>query len=51
MGERKESLQPEEQAELLALAAFIQRHTIEKLEAELALQSLDAAFPDLESNS
>jgi hypothetical protein len=50
MGERKEFLQPDEQAELLALTAFTQQRTVEKLEAELALQRLDAVFPDLDSD-
>jgi hypothetical protein len=50
MGERKEFLQPDEQAELLALTAFTQQRTVEKLEAELALQRLDALFPDVDAD-
>lgn len=47
LGERKEFLGPEEHAELLALVAFAQQRTREKLQAHLALQRLQAAFPDL----
>jgi hypothetical protein len=46
LGERKEFLTPSEHAELLALATFAQRRTLEKLEAQLALRQLDAAAPD-----
>jgi hypothetical protein len=46
LGERKESLSPEERAELLALVSFTQQRTLEKLEAELALRQLDAVAPD-----
>jgi len=46
LGERKESLGPEERAELLALVSFTQQRTLEKLEAELALRQLDAVAPD-----
>ena len=51
MGERKEFLQPDEQAELLALTAFTQQRTVEKLEAELALQRLNAVFPNLNNEA
>jgi hypothetical protein len=47
LGENKERLDPEQHAELLALIEFTQKRTIEKLEAELALQRLMAALPDL----
>jgi hypothetical protein len=47
LGERKEFLDPSEHAELLALVAFTQQRTREKLEAELALQRLEAACPEL----
>jgi hypothetical protein len=46
LGERKEFLTPAEHAELMALASFAQRRTIEKLEAELALRQLDAILPE-----
>ena len=46
MGERKEFLSADEQAELLALVRFAQQRTKEKLQAELALQRLQATFPD-----
>ena len=36
LGERKESLTPAEQEVLLALVAFTQARSVEKLEAELA---------------
>ena len=45
-GERKESLDPNEYAELLALIAFTQQRSVEKLEAELALRHLDSAYPE-----
>jgi hypothetical protein len=48
--ERKEFPRPTERAELLALTAFTRQRTVEKLEAELALQRLDAVFPDLDSD-
>jgi hypothetical protein len=47
LGERKESLTPDERAELLAWVAYTQRRSIEKAEAELALRRLAAAFPDI----
>jgi hypothetical protein len=47
LGERKESLNAEEHAELMALVRFTQQRTIEKLRAELALQRLLGSFPDL----
>jgi hypothetical protein len=45
LGERKEFLNPGEQEQLLALVSFAQDRTIEKLQAELALRQLAAAFP------
>jgi hypothetical protein len=48
LGERKEALTPEEHAELTALAAWTQQRTIEKLQAELALQRLLNAIPELD---
>jgi hypothetical protein len=46
-GERKEFLTPAEHAELMAWVTFTQQRTIEKLQAELALQRLLEAFPEL----
>lgn len=40
LGERKEFLSQEEHAELLALVEFVQKRTIEKLEAQVALTRL-----------
>jgi hypothetical protein len=45
LGERKEFLTPAEHEQLLALVAFSQQRTVEKLQAELALQQLQAAMP------
>jgi hypothetical protein len=45
LGERKDSLTPDERAELLAWVAFTQERSAEKLAAELALRQLAAAFP------
>ncbi len=47
LGERKEFLTSAEHDELVALATFSQRRAVEKLEAELALQQLEAAAPNL----
>ena len=47
MGERKESLDPAQHAELMALVAFTQQRTVEKLEAQVALQRLESAYPEL----
>ena len=46
LGGRKEFLTPEEHAELLDLAAFAQRRSLEKLRARLALERLGAKAPD-----
>jgi hypothetical protein len=46
LGERKEFLSQAEQEELLALVDFVQKRTIEKLEARVALESLQRTFPD-----
>jgi hypothetical protein len=43
LGERKEWLSQAEHDELLALVAFTQQRTLEKLEAEAALQELQSA--------
>ena len=47
LGERKEFLSPDEHDVLMGLGAFTQQRTLEKLEAELALQHLEAACPEL----
>ncbi len=49
LGEPKEFLLPGEYDELMALVGFTQQRSIEKLEAELALQHIEAACPDLAS--
>ena len=49
LGERKEFLNTGEHAELMALVNFAQNRTLEKLEAEAALQRLDAAYPEAAS--
>jgi len=49
LGERKEFLSSPEHEELMALVSFTQQRSIEKLEAELALQSIEAACPQLAS--
>ncbi len=46
MGERKEFLSSDEHAALEALVHFAQQRTLEKLEADLALQRLQAALPE-----
>ncbi len=51
LGERKESLSPDERAELLAWVAFTQQRSLEKWEAEVALRRLAAVFPDLNVRS
>ena len=51
LGERKDELTQDERAELLAWVAFTQQRSAEKLEAEVALQRLAAAFPELEPGS
>lgn len=47
LGERKESLSPQEKAELLAWVRFTQERSVEKFEAEVALRRLAAVFPEL----
>lgn len=51
LGERKETLTPDERAELLAWVAFTKERSAEKLAAELALRRLTAACPDLAAES
>jgi hypothetical protein len=50
LGERKEFLSPAEHEELLALVEFAHKRTLEKLEAQAALDRLRAALPDLLSD-
>jgi hypothetical protein len=47
LGERKETLTPDERAELEAWVNFTQQRSIEKYEAQLALRQLARAFPDV----
>ena len=47
LGERKESLTPDERAELLAWVAFAQQRSVEKAEAEVALGRITAVCPEL----
>jgi hypothetical protein len=47
LGERKEWLNAAEHEELLALVAFTQQRTVEKLEAEAALRDLQNACAEL----
>ena len=47
LGERKEFLSKEEHAELMALVTFAERRTLEKLQAEVALQRLHELLPEL----
>lgn len=51
LGERKEGLSRAEHDELLALVAFTQQRTLEKLEAEVALQDLQTACAELAAKS
>lgn len=51
LGENKEFLTPSDHDELMALVAFTQQRTVEKLEAELALRQLEAAYPELVGDS
>jgi hypothetical protein len=47
LGERKEFLGSSEHDELLALVAFTQKRTLEKLEAQVALERLHEIFPEM----
>lgn len=47
LGERKEWLSASEHEELLALVAFTEQRTLEKLEAEAALRELQTASAEL----
>jgi hypothetical protein len=47
LSERKEFLDPAEHDELVALVSFSQQRTIEKLEAQAALNRLRELFPDV----
>ena len=46
LGERKETLNDDERAELFAWVDFTQQRSIEKLQAELALRRMTAIYPD-----
>ncbi len=46
LGERKEFLDPLEHEQLMAFVSMSQQRTIEKLQAERALQQLRFLFPD-----
>ena len=47
LGERKDSLDAEEHAELVSLVEFGERRTRERLDARLALKRLGAVLPEL----
>jgi len=47
LGEQKEFLDPAAHQDLLALVAFSQQRTLEKLEAQVALKRLQELFPEL----
>jgi hypothetical protein len=49
LSEKKEFLDKNEHAELLALVDFARRRTIEKLEARLAVEQLHAIIPEMVS--
>lgn len=51
LGERKELLTSEEHDELQGLVAFSQERTIERLEAQAALNRLRGVFPDVAPSS
>ena len=51
LGERKEFLTSAEHEELLALVDFAHKRTIEKLEAQVALDRLRTALPGMLSNT
>jgi hypothetical protein len=51
LGERKEFLSSGEHEELLALVDFAHQRTIEKLEAQAALERLRTALPGLLSDA
>jgi hypothetical protein len=47
LSERKEFLDQNEHEELMALVAFARQRTIEKLEAQIALNRIGEILPDL----
>ena len=51
LSERKDELSDDERAELMAWVQFIQERSIERFGAEVALQRLAAAFPELAISS
>jgi hypothetical protein len=46
LGERKDSLSGSEAAELQAWVKFTQQRSLEKFEAQVALQRLESQFPE-----
>ena len=46
LGERKESMTPEERGDLMALVELSEQRTIEKLQAEAALRRLAELLPE-----
>ena len=51
LGERKESLTPEERAELMAWVEFSQQRSIDRLDARAALRRLTSVFPEINTDS
>jgi hypothetical protein len=49
LGERKEWLDEQEHEELMSLVAFTEKRTIEKLEAQVALNRLGEVLPEVVS--
>lgn len=47
LSERKEFLTPDEHRELMALVAFSQQRSIDKLQAKVALQRIEEVLPEL----
>ena len=51
LGERKESLTPDERAELMAWVEFTQQRSIDRLNAQSALGRLTSVFPEISAGS
>jgi hypothetical protein len=51
LGERKDTLTPDERDELHAWVKFTQQRSIDMFEAQLALRRLTSVFPELASQS
>ena len=47
LGERKDTLSPDERAELLAWVTFTQQRSIETADAQVALRRLITVFPEV----